>query len=146
MLFGINSTRNATNSTRLHLVLLRASLVPLIPNSTAARAITYTYLCIYHLQYRRASFAVSNIWLRTALCVILFDLNPVQYRKAVCRILVVWFIMIIYYIFTCCRASEASETPSIATYRKKCLGVSMSKPQCACSQFYVKRRSGRACI
>ena len=44
------------------------------------------------------------------------------------------------------RASEASETPSIATYRKKCLGVSMSKPQCACSQFYVKRRSGRACI
>ena len=22
----------------------------------------------------------------------------------------------------------------------------MSKPQCACSQFYVKRRSGRACI
>ena len=44
-----------------------------------------------------------------------------------------------------CRASEASETPSIATYRKKCLGVSMSKPQCACSQFYVKRRSGRAC-
>ena len=44
------------------------------------------------------------------------------------------------------RASEASETPSIATYRKKCLGVSTSKPQCACSQFYVKRRSGRACI
>ena len=43
------------------------------------------------------------------------------------------------------RASEASETPSIATYRKKCLGVSTSKPQCACSQFYVKRRSGRVC-
>ena len=44
------------------------------------------------------------------------------------------------------RASEASETHSIATYRKKCLGLSMSKPQCACSQFYVKRRSGRAGI
>ena len=44
------------------------------------------------------------------------------------------------------RASEVSETPSIATYRKKCLGVSTSKPQCACSQFYVKRRSGRTCI
>ena len=44
------------------------------------------------------------------------------------------------------RASEASETPSIATYRKKCLGASTSKPQCACSQFYVKQRSGRACI
>ena len=44
------------------------------------------------------------------------------------------------------RASEASETPSIATYKKKCLGVSTSKPQCACSQFYVKRRSGRSCI
>ena len=50
------------------------------------------------------------------------------------------------FCFTSWRASEASETPSIATYRKKCLGVSMSKPQCACAQFYVKRRSGRACI
>ena len=37
------------------------------------------------------------------------------------------------------RAREASETPSIATYRKKCLGVSTSKPQCACPLFYVKR-------
>ena len=46
MLFGINSTRNATNSTRLRLVLLRASLVLLIPNSTANRAITYTYYYI----------------------------------------------------------------------------------------------------
>ena len=44
------------------------------------------------------------------------------------------------------RASKASETPSIATYRKKCLGLSTSKPHCACSQFYVKRRSGRAGI
>ena len=41
------------------------------------------------------------------------------------------------------RASEASETPSIATYREKCLDGT-SKPQCACSQFYVKRRCGRA--
>ena len=44
------------------------------------------------------------------------------------------------------RASEASETPSIATYPKQCLGVCTSKPQSACSQFYLKRRSGRACI
>ena len=46
------------------------------------------------------------------------------------------------------RASEASETPSVDTYpiEKKCLDVNTSKPQCACSQFYVKRRSGRACI
>ena len=42
VLYGINSTRNGTNSTRLRLVLLRASLVLLIPNSTANRAITYT--------------------------------------------------------------------------------------------------------
>ena len=41
------------------------------------------------------------------------------------------------------RASEASETPSIATYREKCLDGT-SKPQCACSQFYVKRRCQRA--
>ena len=41
------------------------------------------------------------------------------------------------------RASEASETPSIATYRERCLDGT-SKPQCACSQFYVKRRCGRA--
>ena len=46
------------------------------------------------------------------------------------------------------RASKASETPSIATYRKKgCVysTVRTSKPQCACSQFYVKRRSGCMC-
>ena len=41
------------------------------------------------------------------------------------------------------RASEASETPSIATYREKCMDGT-SKPKCACSQFYVKRRCGRA--
>ena len=41
------------------------------------------------------------------------------------------------------RVSEASETPPIATYREKCLDGT-SKPQCACSQFYVKRRCGRA--
>ena len=46
VLFGINSTRNATSSTRLRLVLLRASLVLLIPNSTANRAITYTNLIL----------------------------------------------------------------------------------------------------
>ena len=37
-----NSTSNAKNSTRLRLVLLRATLVLLIPNSTVSRAITYT--------------------------------------------------------------------------------------------------------
>ena len=44
--------------------------------------------------------------------------------------------------------SEVSETPSIATYQEKKVVyiVRMSKPQCACSQFYVKRRRGRACI
>ena len=41
------------------------------------------------------------------------------------------------------RASEASETPSIATYRGKCLDGT-SKPQGACSQFYEKWRCGRA--
>ena len=53
VLFGINSTRNATNSTRLRLVLLRASLVLLIPNSMANHAITYTYTlpCLQH-QYQ----------------------------------------------------------------------------------------------
>ena len=40
---------------------------------------------------------------------------------------------------------RASETPPIATYREKCLDGT-SKPQCACSQFYVKRRCGRAII
>ena len=53
----------------------------------------------------------------------------------------------IFHSYSCkLRASEARETPSIATNQKKCLGVSTSKPQCACSQFYVKRRSGRVCI
>ena len=42
VLFGINSTRDASNSTLLRLVLLRASLVLLISNSNANRAITYT--------------------------------------------------------------------------------------------------------
>ena len=34
------------------------------------------------------------------------------------------------------RASEAGETPSIATYREKCLDGA-SKPQCACSREYA---------
>ena len=39
---------------------------------------------------QKAFLVVSNIWL---LCVILLGLNPVQYRKAVCRMLSFWFIM-----------------------------------------------------
>ena len=39
---------------------------------------------------------VLNIQLKLHyICVILLDLNPVQYRIAVCRILIVWFSMII---------------------------------------------------
>ena len=44
------------------------------------------------------------------------------------------------------RASKVSETPSIATYQKKVVYIRTSKLQCACSQFYVMRRSGHACI
>ena len=40
--FGINSTCNALNSIRLRLMLFRALLVLLIPNSTVNCAITYT--------------------------------------------------------------------------------------------------------
>ena len=41
--FGINSTSNALNSIQLHLMLFRALLVLLIPNTTVNCAITYTY-------------------------------------------------------------------------------------------------------
>ena len=44
---------------------------------------------------------MSIIWLRTELRVILLDIDPVQYSKAVCRILRFWFIMkvvsVLYY-------------------------------------------------
>ena len=41
---------------------------------------------ICHLECSKHLFAVSKIRLRTELCVILLDLNPMQYRKAVCSI------------------------------------------------------------
>ena len=44
------------------------------------------------------------------------------------------------------RASEASETPSIATYREKCLGRMYVKTTMHMLTIYVKRRSGRSCI
>ena len=38
----------------------------------------WSYLCICHLECCKALFVESNIQLRTKLCVILLDLNPVQ--------------------------------------------------------------------